>query len=196
MSTFFKAAFSGSFKEASSDVVLLPDDDPEVFDIVHIWLHIGLLTQSVNGQDIECTSRQLIDVFIFGDKYGMPELQNAAINCIIEWVVNNTLLTPHFAHAYAHTTENSPLRRLLVAVYTYSPSRWAKIAREQSQVLSACPEFVMDVAIALADGAFRRNLNLAEPPPFWYRPCDYHDHGEGVEDCSGFELRRNLPYLP
>ena len=190
-STFFKAAFSGSFKEASSDVVLLPDDDPEIFDIVQVWLNVDWLTQFVNGKHIDCTSRQLIDVFIFGDKYGMPELRNAAINYLIEWVVKKEGLIPHFAHAYKQTTADSSLRRLLVDVFTYLPTRWAEIAREHHDVLSECPDFVIDIATALADRVSRRNLPSAEPPPFFHKPCDYHDHGEGVEDCLRLEIPKN-----
>ena len=190
-STFFKAAFNGSFKEASNDVVLLPDDDPELFDIVHIWLNVDLLTQSVNGRDVDCTSRQLIDVFIFGDKYGMPELQNMAINYLIEWAVKKEGLIPHFTHVYGNTTKNSPLRRLLVDLFAFLPQSWAEIARGYPDLLYECPEFVLDVSIALADGVFHRvspPSKMAKAPFVNRNGCDYHTHGEGVEVCSMLEI--------
>ena len=195
-STFFKALFSGSFKEASSDTVLLPDDDPEIFDIVHIWLTIDCLTQSVNGEDVDCTSRQLIDVFIFGDKYGMPELRNMAINCLIEWVAEKQGLTAHFAHAYEHTTKNSPLRRLLVDVFAFLPESWAETARAQYDLLLECPEFVTDVAIKLGDGFSRRvfhQVSMAET--FFIKDaCEYHDHGEGVGECTILHIPKNRSF--
>lgn len=86
-SKYFRAAFNGSFKEASSGVVSLPEEYPETFDIVHTWLKANELTQSEDGEDIDCTSLQLVNVFIFADKYDMPELRNEAIDGLILWVL-------------------------------------------------------------------------------------------------------------
>lgn len=153
-SRYFGAAFDGPFKEAFNGVLLLPEEDRETFDIVYTWLNANILTQSLDGEDVDCTSRQLIDVFIFGDRYDMPELQDHATDSLTVWFLNKQALVPHFAHAYKNATEESPLRRILVAMFTFLPQSFAWIAKDDRSTFCECPEFVMDVVVELTKQAF------------------------------------------
>ena len=72
-STFFAAALAGDWSEARSNLVLLPDEDPGIFQVFVRWLYLGKL-----GENLTCisdkTAMEAAELWILGDKLGCPNL--------------------------------------------------------------------------------------------------------------------------
>lgn len=183
-STFFHAAFNGPFQEGMSGVVELPEEKSKTFEIVHAWLYSKQLTQNIDGEDVACTSSNAVMVYFFGDKYGMPGLCNAAVDRVIQRYEKNGMRPQNFCKIYENTVAGSPLRRLLVAIYTLIPSNTGAMLDKCSVRSLACPEFLLDVSKALSSAV----CNLTPPTASNNRriadPCQYHQHAEGEANCT------------
>ena len=185
-SKFFDAAFNGSFSEASTGIVTLTEEDPEIFDIVHTWLYTNQLTQSKDGQDVECSFEQCRDVFVLADRLVMPLLCNMAIDWLKDFYLHEDVL-PSAAviiGTYAITPENSVIRKLLVALITFAPTNWRHFSLVRRKEYVKCPDFLLDVSIALEKQITHRPAKVKDAP-FFKEPCSFHHHAEGEKDCSG-----------
>lgn len=125
-SSFFRATFQGSFIEASSGNVELPDDDVEVFKIFESWLYtgsVGLMSNVAGHQP-----SKLVKLYILADKIEIPAIQKETLETLRERAVRNLdLCDPDTIHlAFENTPPGSPLRRLLVDVFAYNanPESW------------------------------------------------------------------------
>ncbi|KAL6715048.1 hypothetical protein ACLMJK_007309 [Lecanora helva] len=208
-SKYFEAEFSASQVQRTNDLILhLPNESPATFDIVNIWLQSGQLTVSNEGMDEACSQNNLIDLFIFGEKFEMPKLCNDAIDGMIKRFESSTrdaLVTKYLARAYRNTNPGSPLRQLIIATYMRNSKKLDHFCGSHADDLMACPEFLLDLAIAREGsgiyekhaGGLRRNpeylLDLAiageakRKKPSVNRisePCKYHRHAEDERRCA------------
>lgn len=68
-SSFFKAATTGTWDEAKTSIVNLPEDDPKIFGIFQDWVY---------GEELELDPDQAADIalilaiWVFGDKSKLP----------------------------------------------------------------------------------------------------------------------------
>ena len=148
-SKFFQAALNGSFAEASKGVVELPEGNPKVFEIVHKWLYTHKLTVVKNGEDVKCYEDQLVDLFIFGDTFGIPTLCNSVIDAIVHnFEEDNIVITHSIRRVYNGTLEGSPLRKLIIATYINDPDDISNFLSKNSECFMACPQFLLDLAKA------------------------------------------------
>ena len=113
-STYFAAALKGNFREATTQTVEMPEADPELFRHFQHWLYSKTLLMSSKSEN-DIPWPVLINLFIFGEAHGIPDLQNASIDGIINKQATGRL-TPleQINHVYDNTGERSPLRRLFV----------------------------------------------------------------------------------
>jgi hypothetical protein len=88
---FAKALAEGRFKESLEGVIHLPEDDSRAFAAFYYWLHTGevrfegLWTGLKAGTlDLNEHVRECIAIWVFGDKYHVPVLQNAAVGRLCE----------------------------------------------------------------------------------------------------------------
>ena len=72
LSGFFDAAFNGSFSEASSGVIELYEEDPDLFELVYKWCYMKDTAQYNDGQSIMCGAEQIVRLWVLGDRYDMP----------------------------------------------------------------------------------------------------------------------------
>ena len=180
-SKFFQAAFIGSFAETSKGTIELPEEDSAIFDIVLIWLYKGQLTEPQDGEDVKCHVIQLIDIFIFGDKFGIRDLCNAAVDRIIDlYEKENGVTASQIDRIYMGTPPNSHLRRITVATYVQHPSTTFDLFNDKhSEAFLACPEFLLDLA-----KAYSKNRKTPTTPQRIENRCDYHEHAEGEGKCT------------
>ncbi|THW16100.1 hypothetical protein D6D24_04621 [Aureobasidium pullulans] len=76
-SGYFRGALAGGFSEATMGRLPIPSIDSDHFEIVVYLLHRG---QLLEGSDSPWAT--LEDLWLFGDEYIIPALQNAAMNAL------------------------------------------------------------------------------------------------------------------
>ncbi|KAG9703805.1 hypothetical protein KCU86_g5905, partial [Aureobasidium melanogenum] len=115
-SDYFRGAFEGSFKEAVDGKMWLEKEDPEIFDIFNAFLYNRRL-QDANGlvgPGLSFTT--LVDLWIFGDQFVVPLLQNLAIDSFQQ--KSDTEYTipwkSHIRKIYDNTLHGAPLRRIMI----------------------------------------------------------------------------------
>lgn len=170
-SSFFKAACKGSFREAESNEVKLPDDEPETFDNFVQWLYARdferPMTES-GGPDWVC----IFDTYVLADKLGAPKFSNYVMNLMVheaETRWDQELSLPNAAAvsvAYENTPGSSPLRRFLVDLYCCNN----KLEIPKHAVPD---EFVMEMAFSM-----KRRIAESGGPQ---RLMSYEDRGYYLE---------------
>ncbi|KAI4717950.1 hypothetical protein E4T48_05856 [Aureobasidium sp. EXF-10727] len=114
-SDYFRAAFDGSFVEAIDKKIELCDVQKGVFENFHAWLY----TRKLVAEDDKVLGWfALQKLWIFGDRFQVPMLQNQVIDEIInktEPDVSRGLLK----RTYESTHVGSPLRKALINIVTH-----------------------------------------------------------------------------
>ena len=183
-SAYFRAALEGNFKEAKEQVVLLPEDDVDVFELFQFWLYSGNLLDT--GESIvNLSASLLVSLYLFAETRCIPQLQDMTIDALIHHIeVTNTFPTGSIPQIYDNTTETSPLRRLLVDVAAREGERrngsW--FSEERQHLYNRT--FLIDLVVALYD----RNPK-ARVQDFTGLRCDYHVHTE-AEGCYVSQEKR------
>ena len=115
---YFKATFEGHFKEGNEQLLELLDEDVSVFEQFQLWTYSG--TISLAGSEVTENQKILLGLYVFGDKRGITQLQNDAIDYFIDNVCENHVLSRSLTSwAYENTAPTSPLRRLFVDVVVH-----------------------------------------------------------------------------
>ena len=116
ISSYFKAAFNGKFKEGEEGNISLLEEDPEIFELFQLWVYKG--TFLLAGQEIQdLASTSLVDLYIFAEARDIPTLQNSVVNALIELeVTDGQIPTDVLSRVYANTRITSPLRKLIVGM--------------------------------------------------------------------------------
>lgn len=111
---YFEAALKGSFLESSAQVLELIEDDPVMFERFQLWTYTNRLLED-GETDKEIPFIVWADLWVFGEARGIPELQNCAIDGLInDEITTNYVPIGIFQHVYDNTHEDSPLRRLIL----------------------------------------------------------------------------------
>ena len=145
--SFFRSATDGTWAEARTGVVDLPDDDPKIFEIFEHWLYTSILRINIpnyfteddehededkqedeldddsydsdedlsNSESGEAMLHRLAQIVLFADKFGAPDLCNAAIDAMKQaWDNNAGLTTTTVRLIYQNTTDTASIRRLVI----------------------------------------------------------------------------------
>lgn len=180
---YFAAAFKGGFVEAREQVLELPDENSAMFNRFQLWVYTRhLLAEGETDTDISWGL--LVGLYIFGEKCGVPDLQNAAIDVLIRKQSSaNEIPTYLLLRVYANTLEGSSLRRLFVdwtaclATMTPNdrytpkppgaPDQWFK---EETRT-----EYPKDFLFDLAFAQFQLRVgNTVIITNFWPKRADYY----------------------
>lgn len=158
----------------------LEEASPYTFEFVNIWCYSGKLIQPVNGEDVACSTTQLIDIFIFGEKYIMPGLCNDAIDQLVElYEAKHQFSDRSILKLYDAPVASSTLRKLAVAMMIHFLISSSKLLKDNKERWLRYPEFLSDLAVA-------GNMERKTPPnpPRLPNPCQYHQHAEGEPKCT------------
>ena len=207
-SKFFVGAFERSFKEANEYKLEMPEDDPDVFTEFMRWvtdhrrkcltiaLRSCLLTvvvvaspparhdyklyeQEKYCSDIKEHYNLLARLYVFGDKYMIPRLQNVVINQVILTFSQCALVfcPDTVAYIYSSTMENSPIRRLavdLVGRTFHDVSRLFRVMCERQTPYNQ--EFVEEVMFS--------DFNAWGRPTSARRDIGVRSHWTGLDQCD------------
>ncbi|KAK4888049.1 hypothetical protein LTR27_013008 [Elasticomyces elasticus] len=119
---WFEAALQrGNFKEGAEGRISLPEDDPVAFEMFQYFLYNGdtvferIHTGNEAETDLDRELEQCITAWIFGDKYGIPKLQNSVMLRVCDLLTTEALLLSleFTSECYAKTSPGSPIRKLV-----------------------------------------------------------------------------------
>lgn len=113
-SDYFRAAFDGSFSESITSKIELLDTSEAVFQNFHTWLYTRKL---LDEDDKTLDFQPLFWLWIFGDRYQVPMLQNCVIDEIFATVHRgNDFPARSIKAAYRKTLNGSPLRKAMIEI--------------------------------------------------------------------------------
>ncbi|CAD0115154.1 unnamed protein product [Aureobasidium uvarum] len=111
-SDYFRGAFDGSFKEAAERKLSLPDERVDIFDIFNQFIY----TRSLDEHDLDC--HELIELWLFGDKFLVPWIQNAAMDAL-EYLSINDCPGYEVRAIWKRTMPSAPLRKFILDLVVY-----------------------------------------------------------------------------
>ncbi|KAI9047112.1 hypothetical protein LZ554_009185 [Drepanopeziza brunnea f. sp. 'monogermtubi'] len=165
--------FATTFASRSTLQVVLPDIEPNIFQLVHDWLYTGCL--SADAED-DLYLDQLVDIYLFGDLIGCYTLKNYSMDLIQDNMYRHVkygskgikLSSNQIRRIFSGTmcAEEAPIRKFVAALVSYrlifgdTPQRLEPIFE--------VPGFLKDFA------AFQRS-SLQESSEKWYRPVTLRD---------------------
>ncbi len=161
-SPFFKAAFTGGFKESECSINL-EDDDPEVFENIIQWLYRRNLEtlSSIEAVADENYFMDLVRSYTLADKYGITALQNDVMGLLRGTLKSlKSLQLTHAKYVYENTAHGSQLREFLVACFVWQIDLDWFSRKEAFAWLEDVPAFAVELAVALASRA------NGDPSPF------------------------------
>ncbi|KAI9709172.1 MAG: hypothetical protein M1812_007757 [Candelaria pacifica] len=154
-SSYFRAALMGSFREAAEGIVTLPDDEVEMFEYFMHWLYTKKLADE-EADELPLGSNELIEIYLFADKRGVPSLMNKVVDMIMATVpfVGGVPAFNAVDLVYENTASNSLLRKLFVDLYAYDidvdtlPDLSKPGTTTESLFLGRPKEFLVGIALA------------------------------------------------
>lgn len=116
-SGYFRAAFNGSFVEAAEKKIELLDIEANIFEEFHAWLYTRKIA-SEDGKNLKMLD--LVNLWIFGDRFQVPMLQNHVMDAIFIKEESERVLDAYvFKVAYEKTVKGSLLRKALIEILAY-----------------------------------------------------------------------------
>jgi hypothetical protein len=174
-SEFVRLTLRGDWKEASSRIIPLLEDEPAVFCVYQHWLYNGLvhtLRQGLNSSsESEAEYELLAKLYIFGEKIVDVAFKNSVIDAIVEKVGQDSFSKKLTGLVFDNTPSASPLRALWLDVYYHVGSVEWLAPRYTEGTLSA--GFLIEFGrfqMANRDQG-RSRVRLMMP-----LGCTYHEH--------------------
>ncbi|KAG9673262.1 hypothetical protein KCU95_g16837, partial [Aureobasidium melanogenum] len=186
-SGFFRGAFKGSFKEAAEGKIELPDVNPDIFEAFQVWLYSHSLRDGDNNKDsskrpqlLPC--RTLAQLWVFGDKYEIPLLQNDSTDALLGKLEEENQFDVNVVQiAYQNTLQGSCLRRLAIdfCVFRMGHQPGERTIFKDPDHPNWSAEALVDFARCMSD-AWQHKLSWRTLPT--RDRCHYHIHADG-ERC-------------
>ena len=172
-SDYFRAALSGSFREANEGVIVLEGEDVKAFANFHTWLYTSKLV-NVGGDDAWFTLGDIAHLYRLADRYIVPGLKNAIIDRIIAGRVKENEYPFLLAvNLYKQLPSSDPMCKLLVDMFAWDESTVVKkrISTMSDRFSSA---FLENLVVAMAE---RPNPYKVYAAPWKTSVCaSYHTH--------------------
>lgn len=115
-SPYFESLFQSRYDEAITEPLVLPDEDPQVFAQVILWMYRGDYPEALGSKKMEF----LVRLWILAGNLEMPSLQNLVMGVCVQRYNKNPMSTMDqdiVNHIYSHTLPESPMRCLAVDVW-------------------------------------------------------------------------------
>jgi hypothetical protein len=173
-SDYFRAAFNGSFKEAAELKLELPDVETFVFDEFQVWLYTHELQGPPKDQ-----FNFLANMWIFGDQYQLPLLQNQAMDKVFARLTETSEFNMSVVPAvYAKTVAGSPLRKAVIEIvgWTMGLDAW----QTWFGVSNWTTECLTDLMLTVHQARVSKDVTFPELPK--RDKCFFHVHGKD-EHC-------------
>lgn len=115
-SGYFQAALSKSWHEAQTNTVKLTEEDPLVFSLFVSWIHTRRFYESTLAPTLLMNFTLLAKLWVFGDAYDVPLLQNTAMDFMVQKCTQERCFfdAESVRYIWFNTVETSKLRKLLI----------------------------------------------------------------------------------
>lgn len=153
VSPFFRAGFSGRFKEGSDKSMRLSEDDVDTFQRFVSWLYTKKygLSGFETEPDVEERYMQLASLYVLSDKFGIGSLKNEMIDHLFSMRLTTDINAPPqsaISLVYANSVGGSAFRKLLVEWYVWHiEGIWYTNPRVPG-ILAEVPDFAAELAVA------------------------------------------------
>ena len=184
-SEYFRAAFNGSFSEATTGKIHLTEDIPGVVGAFVTWLYTRELARpGPDGvSEVDLSDEDLIDLYTFADAKLVRRLQWDVMDELVERVKETEPTVYYVILAYNTFPENSPVRAFFVDWFCWRHTDPEDVtATLRSWEERGCSsQFFIDVGSVCGRHPKRGSGYVKEP---WVRhKCLYHKHRNG-ETCK------------
>lgn len=175
-SDYYRAAFNGNFSESTTSKIELLDVKEGVFEDFHTWLYMRKL---VSDSDEPLGCDHLVDLWIFGDRFQMPMLQN----CVMDELVAKCKRGDKFRLglmkvAYKNTVDGSPLRKVMIERLAYKTcigdGKYSRMGADFRKYFTV--EILQDLVKELDASRKRRRIPSGQCPK--RDKCYFHVHGK------------------
>ncbi|KAF2444475.1 hypothetical protein P171DRAFT_360502 [Karstenula rhodostoma CBS 690.94] len=142
-SRFFKNAMQSPWKESSTQIVRLPDCNPEIFAMYLELVYtdkVACNPIAENNLDSETDFRELFELYVLCDHH----MDSTSKNLVLAAAIEDTYVPNHddVAYAYENTVSGSPLRKWLADLYA---ERACSVHMEAGSLDDFPKEFLFDV---------------------------------------------------
>ena len=153
-STFFKAAITGNFQEASANEIKLPEERVMTFEYFVRWLYRGCRDELAPTDDSDfCNGRikNIIDLYVFADKIGCQELKQALVRELYFLAVESRPFcypVDSVEYLYSCPITAEPLREITVAFWVWYID--IEVFEDVGEMLVKAPEFAKEALIEMS----------------------------------------------
>lgn len=188
---YFNAMFNGGFQEATKQAATLPEDNPEVFDLLLEWVYTGRLSPVSSTNDAPVRDwRVLLELYLLAEKIVLPKLMDCTMSTIVASYEQSRNLPSNdrIERVYQESPPQSLLRKFMVRalhyVITISNYRGPKATKGFGHLLSTNETLATDLVELM-----RGTRGKVTPDPRKIPICTFHVHPEN-EECE-FKARKD-----
>lgn len=176
-SGYYNNLLNGAFADSGKDLVTIKDLSLSRFKTILLWLNTRRLHAPLSAAlPLPLSFPLIFELYVFGDKYIVPRLKNAAVEACIEKIHRKWSFPSKTSIEYLYnniTNARAPLRKLIIELYvTYANF-------EDRPIEEYHRNFLADVIYAQRDLVRQMQSTRVS----WYnymkgRICEFHDHRE------------------
>ena len=155
-SSFFKAAFAGNSKEASENIMQLPDDREDTFKLFVDWLYDDrqtILPAEEDDDDRHEKLFQAVYLVVLADKYRVYDLRSEIFEILLVMLIgykDNGLLYSAVAYAYENSTQGSGIRPMLAVFVAFGVYKGDCEATDLQALVKQQPDLAFDMIATFA----------------------------------------------
>lgn len=154
VSTFFRAALEGQFKEGADNVVKMPEERETTFKMFLRWLYFeytGTECPDNLERDPErklfARMRDLVELYSLADRLGIETLTADTVKEFHKLIIH-----PHFSYPpdifellYNLDIPAKPLRKLTVRFFVWKVDTHSYTSENMEMLMEKCPDFSKEV---------------------------------------------------
>lgn len=156
---------SSCFKSKDNMITLCPEEKiPHIkAKTIKLFVHWLYYNRFTNIGERECDSRQLLELYYFGEAYAMTVLKNVVIDHLLAKSAKHKIPLGCTKKLYKYTTSDDQLRRLWVDFYVWEVPEYQFLAEMKRGQLDHV--FVQDLALAQMDNIRAMQVELTQEKP-------------------------------
>jgi hypothetical protein len=171
-SEYFRAAFQGSFKEATELKIELAQTTETVFEHFQVWLY----TRRLDSVDRQTST--LVGLWVFGDQHQIPLLQNRVVDELFERrFKHNDFKVAVLPCVYANTLPGSVLRKAVIEICSS-----LRLEEDPQSSLNKSENWSVESLIDLVRAVHCRPKDAGKYSLPKRETCFFHVHGKD-EHC-------------
>ena len=181
-STYFKSILNPDPQKRGKNALEFTDIHPNIFKKVAGWFY----TKDAGN----LCARDLVDVYIFGDNFGIRNLRNDMIDRYLEsaCLEKGTMASSLLRYVDENTT-TPQLKNAIIAVMAHSckPQRIQQLSPEKLSEYFTMSLLATVLVETLKISQARESDDVATRPTLtrlYEDRCRFHDHGEGEPRCK------------